>query len=410
MIRTRKTRRLESTCVSRRFLAFVLLALATPLDVTGDEKPLTVTIDQLIGGRSTATFEELTTDGLRVRTTTVKTIPRSRLFRVDFPKQKSTLANSYIHLTSGERLAIAASKSDGEDLQGVWSTLPGKPKIKIPLLYVRGLIHQRSEQQRRWTPTTVFRKGQKLDLILLANGDKVTGRLKSINEKSIKMRNATGVIARSTVVAVAFDPRFLDKPKTPVERILVALRDGSRFTASRVVSAQTNLAIETHWGAKVTVPIGQVESLVFLGKRAEPLSVRTPASAVHTPYIAGRRSPQINRNVLGGRLRLHGRDYVIGLGMSTRTRIEYALRGDENYFRATLGVDDAAKGRGSVIFRVELDGKTVFKSQVLTGKSKPLKLKPIPVKGVKQLALIADFGPRGDLLDYANWCDAILIR
>lgn len=395
---------------SSRFLAIALLAIATPIEVAGDEKPLTVTFDQLIGGRRTATFEALTADALKVRTTTVDTVPRSRLFRIDFPKQTTTPAKSFVYLTSGERLAIDVTKSDGEDLHGTWTSLPGKPIVKIPLLYVRGLIVQRPKQKRRLAPSTVFREGQKLDLILLANGDKVSGRLGSLGENSIKMRNATGEIARSTVVAVAFDPRFLDRPKTPAERVLVALRDGSRFTASKVVSDNKALAIETNWGAKVTVPVAQIASLLFLGKHAEPLSERSPKSAVHTPFIAGKRKPLINRNVLGGSLRLRGREYGIGLGMSTRTRVEFVLKGDEKYFRATLGVDDAAKGRGSVVFSVELDGKPVFKSPVLTGKSRPLVLKPIPVKGGKKLALIADFGPRGDLLDYANWCDAILIR
>ena len=68
------------------------------------------------------------------------------------------------------------------------------------------------------------------------------------------------------------------------------------------------------------------------------------------------------------------------------------------------------EGQGSVIFRVLADGKPLFTSDVVRGKTPPVVVGPLSVKDVNQLTLSVDFADHGDILDHADWCDAVLIR
>ena len=95
--------------------------------------------------------------------------------------------------------------------------------------------------------------------------------------------------------------------------------------------------------------------------------------------------------------------------MHSRMVVTYELRGNEREFQATVGIDDVAKGAGSVIFAVELDGRRVWTSPELTGQSPAATTEKIDLRGGKQLTLLVEFGELADVSDYADWCDAVLI-
>ena len=78
-----------------------------------------------------------------------------------------------------------------------------------------------------------------------------------------------------------------------------------------------------------------------------------------------------------------------------------------------VSVDDAAKGRGSVVFGAYVlrDGKwaEAYKSEIVRGGEPP---RPVSVDlgGAAGLTLTVDYADRGDELDYADWLDARLVR
>ena len=86
------------------------------------------------------------------------------------------------------------------------------------------------------------------------------------------------------------------------------------------------------------------------------------------------------------------------------------LGGRYRRFMATTGIDDAARGKGSVQFAVEVDGKRVFTSKPTTGSMPAVSIKPIDVAGKQKLTLVVDYGQLGDIQDYADWCNAVLIK
>jgi hypothetical protein len=118
-------------------------------------------------------------------------------------------------------------------------------------------------------------------------------------------------------------------------------------------------------------------------------------------------------NVMGRPLAVDGKRYLKGIGLHTAARLTYKLDREYQRFEAEIALDDAAKGRGSVVFSVYLDrdGKweEVFNSGIVRGGEAP-KPVSIDVRGAKGITLTVDFADRGDELDYAEWLDARLVR
>jgi hypothetical protein len=135
-----------------------------------------------------------------------------------------------------------------------------------------------------------------------------------------------------------------------------------------------------------------------------------PVTTKQTPFLSVKRPPRLDRNVLGGPLTLRGVEFPKGLGMHSRTEVEYDLADGFALFQATIGLDDAARNGGNVVYSVQLDDKSVFTSGPVTGGQTVRALNPIDVSTAKRLKLIVEFGQGGDIRDYANWCDAVLIR
>jgi hypothetical protein len=78
-------------------------------------------------------------------------------------------------------------------------------------------------------------------------------------------------------------------------------------------------------------------------------------------------------------------------------------------FEAHVGIDDSTGRRGSVIFRVLVDGQERFTSPILRGGDAPVPVS-VDVRGAKKLELIVDYADRGDVLDHADWLDARLTQ
>ena len=99
--------------------------------------------------------------------------------------------------------------------------------------------------------------------------------------------------------------------------------------------------------------------------------------------------------------------------MHTTSRLAYDVSGYRK-FEAELSLDESAGLRGSVIFKVVLQGNdnawtTAYESPILRGGDPPLPIS-VELKGAARLALIVEFADRGDELDHANWLEARLIK
>jgi hypothetical protein len=74
-------------------------------------------------------------------------------------------------------------------------------------------------------------------------------------------------------------------------------------------------------------------------------------------------------------------------------------------FSATVGVDDAAGGAGSVVFQVWVDGAKLFDSGTVTGASAAMQV-AVDLTGKRRLKLLVTNAGDGSALDRADWGDA----
>ncbi len=101
--------------------------------------------------------------------------------------------------------------------------------------------------------------------------------------------------------------------------------------------------------------------------------------------------------------------YLTGLGMHTAARLTFLLDGAYQRFQSEVGVDDSTGGRGSVRFRVFVDGREQFTSGPVRG-GEPPRAVDLDILGAERLDLVVDFAERADVLDHANWLDARLVK
>ena len=95
--------------------------------------------------------------------------------------------------------------------------------------------------------------------------------------------------------------------------------------------------------------------------------------------------------------------------MHSAARLSYKLDRPWRRFQADIGIDDSTGGRGSVGFRVFVNGTLKFSSPPIRGGMPPQAVS-IDLAGAKQLDLVVNYGEAGDVMDHADWLGARLVK
>jgi hypothetical protein len=121
-----------------------------------------------------------------------------------------------------------------------------------------------------------------------------------------------------------------------------------------------------------------------------------------------------DRTVRGQPLRLLTREGEStsdkGLGTHPKTALTYDLGGKFTRFETSVGLDAATGKSGRADVRILLDGKDVGIAQLKTLTAGPAVIVKLDVRGAKELALVVDFGPTGDVQADVNWGEARLVE
>jgi NPCBM/NEW2 domain len=108
-------------------------------------------------------------------------------------------------------------------------------------------------------------------------------------------------------------------------------------------------------------------------------------------------------------LTLNGKTYAAGLGTHAPSEIKFELNGKYQAFQSDLGVDDSEIGSvASVIFRVNVDGKIVYSSDVLKAGA-PHQTVNLDLTGAQMLTLLVEDAGDGNHNDHADWAEARLV-
>ena len=396
-----------------RLAPIILLCLVSVLSAA-DPAPSVATIRDVSGETHTGPIESLTSDSVTIGGESAHTFAADDLIEIRLSERAAgPFRGGAVLLANGDRLLTTPERIEDEQLIARWNDFEAAA-LSIPLETIRGIALALPEMPSRQDSLLKQLRdhADPHDAALLMNGETVNGELTGLGD-AITLETSVGdaELPRADVRAIAMNPELISFPTAEGPTVLIELADGSSVTAKDVRLVEGGaLAVQALFGAEFEMPVSQVASLRFLGRRAVYLSDIEAAEYIPRPYLSLEQPLAQDRNVLGGALRLRGKEHRKGLGVQSAARIRYALDGAYDSFHSTIGIDDAARGGGSVVFAVEVDGERVFDSDTITGSSDPLPVGPIDLKGKREIVLIVDYGERGDVLDYANWCDALIVK
>lgn len=364
----------------------------------------------------TGRLEGLTAERLTWQGESATPVSLADVVRLEFAERQARLnrESPLVILANGDLLAAEVVQADEEELSLRWDQLTGLRQFTVPMEAVRAVVFRQPSggESLRDLWRRIEEPSPGADEVVLQNGDTLRGELKEVSDRDLKLAgdNVPGSLSRKGVLALIFNSELQDLPALKEPGGLVTLIDGSRLhvRALRLIERDV-LACQSLCQTPFEFPCAAVVSVQFLGHGCQPLSEIEPADSQFTPFLDERWSWRRDRNCLGQPLQLRGNCHATGLGVHSRQRLDYDLDGRVEAFLATVGIDDSARGRGAVEFTVLVDDRPIWSSGVVRGRDEPRRLPLIPLKSARRLTLLVDFGPEANVLDHADWCDAVLI-
>ncbi len=312
-------------------------------------------------------------------------------------------------LAGGDVLLGQVTHSNGEvvSLQS-----QGGAKLEVALDRVEGLVlGSPPSRERRDALIDAIRSDRRdSDVFWLANGDRITGTFVGLEgDRLLLEREGLESELPRSQVTVAFDLALL-RPHQPAERAFeVHTRSGGRITGSDVLFDRGLLRVEIDGGPTVDVPIADVERIYARSPAFSFLTDRPIDAQESVPYVGLAQPARIDRAVEGQRLEVGGRVVPRGIGVHARSLLAYRLAPTDRRFQAEAALLDSTNEWGSVIFRVLLDSRPAFESDVVRRGDPPVAI-DLDVRGTRVLILIVEFGPNGGTQDEAAWLEPRLVK
>ena len=374
-----------------------------------------VTVTTISGEQSIGSLKSWTEGRLVVTSTEDRAFSRSELQSVAFDRSNLTVSQSgpSVWLTNGDRLSARSVSVEKDRLSMAWPIQSDSDLSPIALEDVAAMVFEwpqtLPERLRLITDLETLPPGS--DVIMLSNGDRSLGEFQRLDAAFVELGvgGKTVKLDRSRVRAIRLDPELATVTRPSGRRTVLTLIDGSQITVSDIEARNDTAQLKSSLLGNLSLPMASLIACHMFGDRLVPISDYEPIEVKFTPYLSRQWEPVRNANILHGPLTLQGKEYVTGLGMHSQMSVTYELKGHEREFRTLVGIDDVANGLGSVTFAVELDGRRLWSSSEMTGKSSAKSTGPLSLQGGKKLTLTVEFGEFADVADYANWCDAFLI-
>lgn len=285
--------------------------------------------------------------------------------------------------------------------------------VEIPLMYVAAIRFGNVDDKQTFADFESRRAERKpgRDVLLLlreGHATAVPGALEGLSPAGWAFRfgGKTRNGAFTGAYGVVLGSAALRDGRGP---IAVTFGDGNHVYG-RIVKAD-DAALDFDVGAigRLSVPWAAIRNIDFASGRVVRLSELTPVHSTCESIVGGRWTAQRNHNVTGGPLRIGSRAYEDGWGVHATSRLEFEVGDQYGQLVADVGIDASVGTRGSAIFRVIADGKTLYETDVRRGGQAAARIK-VNLGHVSRLVLECDRADGLDLSDHGNWANAYLVR
>jgi hypothetical protein len=201
------------------------------------------------------------------------------------------------------------------------------------------------------------------DAVTLTNGDTATGTIVAWPAGGPLRLDAEGRIVelpRERVHALFFSPQLARGAKPRSAYRRLVLTNGSRLSVRSVESAGAELHATLPTGTTVHIPLTDLAAINVYNGPAIYLSDLAPLKYEHVPYLGGAWPWAADHSVAGGDLRLGGGAYDKGIGMHSRSRLTFPVTRGATRFECVVGLDNVSGRRGNVDIQVLADGKLLL--------------------------------------------------
>ena len=321
--------------------------------------------------------------------------------------------NHVIHLADGGHLIgrVTEVTEDGLVADSAIGTA-----LRFPLQRLAGVRFADAESFPRCDELLQRALGDRLpgsDVLITRSADEpksLRGRLEELdgNEGRFAFGGRSRSLQADKIYGVVFAVGVGRSQSFPMR---FQLTDGSRFSGRLTGATNELLSVEASFDRVLEIPIARLRRIGIDSARVVYLS-EMKATREHTEGRLHRaESVRRDRGLTGRPLSIAGHSFDKGLACRSRCEAEWALGGEYESFVATIGIDDAVRPRGSVVFRV-LSGDNdavLFDSGLVTGRDAPRDIL-VDVTGAAKVTLVVDYGDGYDLSDHAVWGAARVIR
>ncbi|MFZ5829162.1 MAG: NPCBM/NEW2 domain-containing protein, partial [Planctomycetota bacterium] len=282
----------------------------------------------------------------------------------------------YLVLADGGVLPGDPFEADGKKLALDTNTFG---LLTLPVEQVAGIVFSTPPRQQAHDKLylSLLDVTERSDLLLLENGDRVSGLFLGIDADVIRFRSNLGEFEASfrRVTAVVLNPALRKRPPAEGLRLWAGFADGSRLLSSALTTEGNALRVGSSAG-ELSALLTKLTALQPLGGRPVYLSELDPADYRQIPYLDLAWPFTHDRSVGGGLLRpgnpaAPGQIALKGLAVHSAGRLSYDVSAGFERFEAELAIDAAAP-EGSVRFRIFADGQPRFASGDIRGGMPPV--------------------------------------
>jgi hypothetical protein len=314
-----------------------------------------------------------------------------------------------VRLQNGEVIAAGLGAKQSGD-RAIFDSALWR-RLEIPLgriaVFSRGPTEARAGQlgQRGENEAT---KSPGPPCVLLENGDAIAARVERMDPEELTVHSEFGEtripMTRIAAAVLAGKPPPADGRRG--ETFLIELGDGQRFHCHGIAAAaQGGLALRRD-GARCQVDRRAVRRIIWPGAAIEYASaLRWTADG--RGYFGNAVAVRRDRNARGRPLRLGRRVFQRGFGVRPRSRVLVQAAKRWLFLEGEVGLDPWLGRSGQCEVRVTAGDRRVFQGE-LGGQARSRRLL-LQVHRAGQIGLHADFGARGDLGDFVNWCELSLL-
>jgi hypothetical protein len=336
------------------------------------------------------------------------------------PQSADVLAGGHarVELVGGD--VLRGRVAGGRDEQ-LTIALLGEVEVSISIEVMRSIVFPDRLPLAGASALAPAEEGDRLYRRIGDNLDRIDGAVEGFDANGLRFDSVLGSRAFTwdEVGALFVETFEVDQGEGAASRrpVVCDLVDGSRLRGSLERLDRGGCRLVAAGGTRIQLPISVLSEVSLDDGSVAYLSDLSPSAVEEgSPFgddLGASWPHRMDRSVLGAPLVANARTYSRGIGVHSPSRLTFSLGAQWDELRGLVAIDDQVlrlPERGSVVFRVLVDGELAWASGVVRGGMPPVPLPPVKLTGATELVLECDMSVDFSVADRADWLRMVLVK